>query len=60
MRTKEVKEKVEPSVLLLVIYVMYKGNMLSRHNLKEMLDLIGKPFPDDVAGYLVTEAKKAS
>lgn len=45
---------------LVMLYVMYKSNLIGNHNLKQMLDVIGKPFPDDVAAYLVKEAAKAA
>lgn len=49
--------KVESPVLAM-LYVMYKLNMIGNYGVKQALEIIGKPFPDDIAAYLVKEAAK--
>lgn len=43
------------------IYILYKANMLSRSNVREIIEILNQPAPKDgVAKYLVNEAAKAS
>jgi hypothetical protein len=53
-------EKKEPNPTLIVLYILYKSNMISRRNLKQMLEIIKQPFPEELPKYLVTEADKSS
>ena len=50
--------KFEANSVIAFIYLMYKTNMISRNNLKQMLNEIKKPWPEDVMKYLVEESQK--
>lgn len=45
--------------LFYFLYLMYKSNMISRANLKQMFAIIDKPIPDNVVKWLLEEAAKA-
>ena len=53
-----VPPKKESSNVLICIYLMYNTNMITRHQLANMLQIIEKPFPEDMAKWLVGESKK--
>lgn len=46
------------NTILVLIYLLYKTNQISNVGIKSMLSIIDKPFPDDLATYLVQEAAK--
>jgi hypothetical protein len=46
----------DTNTVLAYLYLMYKTNMISRNNLRAMLAEIKKPWPDDMAKYLVEES----
>ena len=48
--------KFDTNTLLALLYMLYKTNMISRNNLKQMLAEIKKEWPEDVATFLVREA----
>lgn len=48
--------KFDSNTVLAYLYLLYKTNMISRNNLKQMLAEIKKPWPEDVAKYLMQEA----
>jgi hypothetical protein len=42
-----------------ILYLMYKSNMISRVNLKQMFGLIDQKLPENVVKYLLEEAARA-
>lgn len=56
--TPVVEKRAESSVVLVMVYILFKANMITRHNIAEILDIISKPFPEDLAGWLTKESKK--
>ena len=50
--------KFDTNTVFAFMYLMYKSNMISRQNLKQMLNEVKKPWPEDVAKYLVEESMK--
>jgi len=48
--------KFDANTVLAYLYLLYKTNMISRNNLKQMLAEIKKEWPEDVATFLVREA----
>lgn len=61
-KTDPVEVKVDDFKVgvLTTIYVLYKGNLLTRNNLRELIQVLNQPAPDGgVAKYLVDEAAKA-
>jgi len=49
------------SSVFFVVYLLYKANFLSRHNLATILNIIKQPDkPEDIAQWLVNEASKAA
>jgi len=50
---------VDKDTVVYLIYLLFKTNMIARNNLRNMIDQISKPLPDDVLKWLVNEAAKA-
>lgn len=50
--------KFDTNTVFAYIYILYQTNMISRNNLKQMIAEIKKPWPEDVAKYLVEESMK--
>lgn len=48
--------KFDSNTVLAYLYLLYKTNMISRNNLRQMLAEIKKPWPEDIAKYLMQEA----
>ena len=44
--------------VMFMLYLMFKSNMVSRVNLKQMFKIINDPIPENVAKYLLEEAAK--
>jgi hypothetical protein len=44
--------------IMYILYLMYKSNMISRTNLKQIFRIIDQKMPADVAKYLLEEAAK--
>ena len=59
--TKKIDEalSVDKDTVVYLIYLLFKTNMIARNNLRNMIDQISKPLPDDVLKWLVNEAAKA-
>lgn len=56
--TEPVQFKFDVNTVFAYLYLLYKTNMISRNNLKQMLAEIKKPWPEDVVKYLVEESLK--
>ena len=57
---KEVKElKFNVDTVIYFLYLLYKCNMLSRHNIQQIFDQIKKEHPADIMKYLVSEVQKS-
>lgn len=58
-------EKVTPGVtpannaILMMLYLLYKTNILTRRHVKSILKIIQQEWPKDLAAYLQEEAAKA-
>ena len=50
---------IDKDTVVYLIYLLFKTNMIARNNLRNMIDQISKPLPDDVLKWLVNEAAKA-
>jgi len=50
---------IDKDTVVYLTYLLYKTNMIARNNLRNMLDEISKPLPDNVLKWLVNEAAKA-
>jgi hypothetical protein len=48
--------KFDTNAVFAYLYILYKTNMISRNNLRAMLDEMKKPWPEDVVKYLVQES----
>ena len=48
--------KFDVNTVIAYLYLLYKTNMISRNNLRQMLAEIKKPWPEDVMKYLVEES----
>ena len=59
--TKPVDENlnIDKDTVVYLIYLLFKTNMIARNNLRNMIDQISKPLPDNVLKWLVNEAAKA-
>lgn len=55
---EKVEFKFDANTVLAYLYLLYKTNMISRNNLKQMLAEIKKPWPEDVAKFLVKESNE--
>ena len=58
------KEEPKPftfdaNAVMFVLYLFYKDNVISNHNLKHMLKIIKDPMPEDVIKFIAEEAGKA-
>lgn len=58
--TKPVGEvlDIDKDTVVYLIFLLYKTNMIARNNLRNMIDQISKPLPDNVLKWLVNEAAK--
>lgn len=57
----ELQTGKEKDGCLLLMYIMFKENLLTNHNLKHMIHILNGELPKEgVAKYLVNEAAKAS
>jgi hypothetical protein len=54
----KVEFKFDTNTVFAFMYILYKTNMISRNNLQQMIAEIKKPWPEDVAKYLVEESLK--
>lgn len=54
----EIEFKFDTNAVFAYLYLLYKTNMISRQNLKQMLAEMKKPWPADVIRYLVEESMK--
>ena len=52
----KIEFKFDVNTVFAYLYLLYKTNMISRQNLKQMLAEVKKPWPEDVAKYLVEES----
>jgi hypothetical protein len=50
---------IDKDTVVYLVYLLYKTNMIARNNLRNMIDQISKPLPDNVLKWLVNEAAKA-
>ena len=50
--------RLDVPTVMFILYLMYKNNMITRDNLRQMLDSLKKPAPDDVISWLVIEAAR--
>jgi len=72
---KKVEEQVEPlkptepkpfifdvNSVIFFMYLMYKRNLLTRHDIRSMFKIIKQPLPEngDLMKYLVDEEKKGT
>ena len=48
--------KFDANTVLAMLYLLFRTNMISRNNLKQMLNEVKKVWPVDVAKYLVEES----
>ena len=56
----EVKSNEMTQSVLYLIYLLYKSNLISRTNLKEMVGIVNQDLPKEGLGkFLVNEAAKA-
>jgi len=49
----------DANAVMFVLYLFYKDNVISNHNLKHMLKIIKDPMPEDVIKFIAEEAGKA-
>lgn len=49
---------IDKDTVVYLVYLLYKTNMIARNNLRNMIDEISKPLPDNVLKWLVNEAAK--
>ncbi len=54
------KDRFDVTTVLFFVYLLYKCNMLTRHNIRQMFKIIKGETPDDVAKYLAEEEKKGT
>ena len=59
MTDTPVKDKLNTTTLFYFIYLLYKCNLITRRNVADMLKMIKKETPEDIAKYLVEEAARA-
>lgn len=50
---------IDKDTVVYLLYLLYRTNMIARNNLRNMIDQISKPLPDNVLKWLVNEAAKA-
>lgn len=50
---------INVDTILFLLYMFYKCNVLTRHHLKRMLQIIKDKQPEDIAKFLVEEVGKA-
>ena len=50
---------IDKDTVVYLVYLLYKTNMIARNNLRNIIDQISKPLPDNVLKWLVNEAAKA-
>jgi len=50
---------IDKDTVIYLVYLLFKTNMIARNNLRNMIDQISKPLPDDVLKWLVNEAARA-
>jgi hypothetical protein len=60
MEIEKKEFKFDTNAVMFMIYLLWKCNMLTRHNLKAILEEVKKPAPEDVIKYLVQEAGRAT
>lgn len=48
--------KFDVNTVFAYLYLLYKTNMISRQNLRQMIAETKKPWPEDVVKYLVEES----
>lgn len=45
---------------MLILYLMFKGNLITNHNLKHMIEILNEELPKEgIAKFLVNQAAKA-
>lgn len=52
----KVEFKFDVNTVLAFLYLMYKTNNITRKHLKDMLAEVKKPWPEDMAKWLVSES----
>jgi len=52
--------KFDTNTVVYVLYLLYKRNLITRHDLRGMFKIIKEPLPIDVTKYLVEEERKAT
>jgi len=57
---KMTEVKKEPSITVLILYILYKANILTRLHLKHIFKIIKDPMPENLTDYLVEEVAKST
>jgi hypothetical protein len=50
---------IDKDTVVYLVYLLFKTNMIARNNLRNIIDEISKPLPNEVLKWLVNEAAKA-
>lgn len=52
--------KFDTNAVIFMIYLLYKANMVSRHNVAQFFKVVKDPAPSDIIEWLVEESKRAA
>ena len=58
--TEETKTTPATNAVMIMMYLMYKTNIITNRQLKYMLRVIQQPFPEELAKYLASEVTKVT
>ena len=56
---KPVEQKIDTEAIWIILYLFYKANMLTRHNVKHMMRIMEEKPPVNIIQYLKDEIAKS-